>query len=368
VTRFKANRIASAYDASTRANSSTSSTSIEESVLPESSARTIQRSIRSGRIDDNGRLVGGDHDSDSEIEAEGLQETLELLKGEVYNLGPTGKYLSTTPQPQFDAAITTSATEEDSWARTSAALSSDPVAQQQGLRHGSLPPLNRLKTSKFKADRSRSGRPSATSSSEIHTPPIPVSQAPRSSPKLPSTPPDRITEKTRGEPQAANSPEAPQPPHISPPPSSNSSSRMIVDSSSFKAPEIGQSQASSSMQPFTSMIIESPSFPNPSTGETVQEPGTTAMAFPLSTIVESPSFPPTGKRSRRPDHPPAVVSSQDPPRGSATRVPSTVSHTEPTVLSKTVLERTPPVSRDNTGGNDLSTTSNKMSRFRSTQL
>jgi hypothetical protein len=295
VSHFKANRIASAYRAATRANPSTS---IGESVLPESTARTIQHAIHSGRIDDDNRLVGGDHESDSEIEAEGLQETLELLrKGEVYNLGPDGHYLYASPQPQPNNS---SGTSEMASLDISAAAASSPVAQQQGSHQRTLPPLNRPKISKFKADRSQSGRPSTIPRSESSTPPTPTTHTSRSSPKLPPAVVDTVTEK---KPQSTNASGGTRP----------SSSPMITDSPSFGAPGTTGSEFTAPAQPFTSMIIESPSFPNrsrpPTQAPTAQS---NRPALTPSMIVESPSFPPPGQRSRRPERPPTVIPSQSP--------------------------------------------------------
>lgn len=371
VSRFKANRIASAYGAST---GSKPSTSIGGSALPESSARTIQHALRSGRIDDDNRLVGGEHDSDSEIEAEGLQEMLELLqKGEVYNLGPGGQYLYAQPQAKPNTllgASTASTTDLDM--SKSAATPSDAVAQQQGPQQRSLPPLNRPKVSRFKADRSQSGRPLDTSRSETSTPPTPITHTSRSSPKLPSAVvANTVVEKNQNKPSTVNAPEGTRP---SLSPASTLVSPMIIDSPSFRAPRAGSSQPNLPEQSFTSMVIESPSFPDQPRRATLAPTAPSPPAFP-SMIVDSPSFPPPVQRSRRPEHPPTVVPSRNLSVGSSTRPimaegsvptlsPSRNNRTESNpIIATTVLERVP-TSRKNASENGSVPVSGKVSRFK----
>ncbi|KAJ3576873.1 hypothetical protein NP233_g104 [Leucocoprinus birnbaumii] len=370
LSRFKANRIATAYGASTGSNKP--STSIGASVLPESSARTIQHALRSGRIDDDNRLVGGEHDSDSELEAEGLQEVLELLKkGEVYNLGPDGQYLYTSPQSQPntqpDASTATSTTATANASKSAATPADAGVAEQQGPQQRSLPPLNRPKVSRFKADLSQSGRPSTTSRSETSTPPTPITQTARSSPKLPSAVADAVVEKKKTLPHAAVPDTRTRPSQASPSPTPSSSSPMIVDSPSFRA----LSQANSGSPAFTSMIVESPSLPRRANAN----PPTSLNPTPTfpSMIVDSPSFPAPGQRSRRPERPPTVVSSEplgfERPTNSAvtersvpTGSSSEESRTNSSPIAMTVLERAPP--RGDNSGSGSTPGPGKVSRFR----
>jgi len=171
LSRFKADRIAASYNAST--SSSSPSTSLGASV---SSTRTLQRAIRAGKLVDE-RLVGGDADSASEEENEGIQEVLDLLrKGEVYNLGPDGNYIH--------APARASSNESPS------GTSSLSLATASNLQPSPLPTLHRPRTSKFKLSRSQPGRPpaavatplSSNRSSRDHTP---VSRDDQSSPKVP---------------------------------------------------------------------------------------------------------------------------------------------------------------------------------------
>lgn len=139
ISKFKATRIASAYNASTP---SSASTSLGASVLPASSTRTIQRAIRVGKIDVDQQLVGGEADSASDEETERIQEVLDLLKrGEIYNIGPDGEYVhAISPLPS-----------------TAPTLSAKPQPRDQPVSH---PPLNKSKPSKFKAYRAQTGRTS----------------------------------------------------------------------------------------------------------------------------------------------------------------------------------------------------------------
>ena len=293
VSRFKANRIASAYGIPTGTKTLTSTA---DSVLPESSARTVQRAIRSGRIDDDNHLVGGDRDSDSEVEMEGLQETLELLKkGEVYNLGPNGQYFHARSPTRPSSIQETSAAATTSLnADKSAVAPSEIVAQQQGLQHRSLPPLNRPKTSKFKADRSQSGRLSAPTHLEISTSPIPLLSSSKLSQALPGGVDNKQSER-----QGIN---ALQETLSSPLLASTTVSPAIIDSPSFTTPGANPNQFNTQGR-YTPVIAESRFV----SASTVSGPST---SFP-SMIVDSPSFPPPGQRARRPERPPTIVTSRN---------------------------------------------------------
>ncbi|KAF9447868.1 hypothetical protein P691DRAFT_801681 [Macrolepiota fuliginosa MF-IS2] len=346
ISRFKANRIASSYGASTRTDQSTVLT---KSVIPESTARTVQHTIRSGRIDDDNRLVGGEHESDSENEAEGLQEALELLrKGEVYNLGPDGHYLRNAPQPHPNATMVMTP------ADTSISSPTTPPSSTAAQRHEQqpqrqLPTLNRPKASKFKADRSQAGRPS------ISALPTPVSHVQRSSPNFPSSLAETILEKTQPKPPSALEAHSV---HTSP--SSSSPSPIIIESPFFARP-----QMNTSAQPLTSTVIESPSFPNQSKGPTKLPAAPSPMI-----IVDSPSFPPPSQRSRRPEHPPTVIPSQSLAIGAAAAAGRPVATPPPTrtIVASTVQERTAPAPKsdqqDGNQGNGSDSTPKKVSRFK----
>ncbi|KAH8826940.1 hypothetical protein DL96DRAFT_1556125 [Flagelloscypha sp. PMI_526] len=74
ISRFKAEKLASAYNTSGPSDSS---------------RQTLQKAIRIGKLDEGDRLVGIDGDSASEDEDPAVQEVLELLRnGQVENIGP----------------------------------------------------------------------------------------------------------------------------------------------------------------------------------------------------------------------------------------------------------------------------------------
>ena len=248
MSQFRASRIASAYNASMPTSSTSASTSLEASVIPASTSRTIQRALRTGKLDSDGRLVGAEVDSASEDEDPATQEVLELLKkGEVYNLGPDGNYIHTIP-PRSPWTTTTSTTA--------------PSSDHESSATKSLPPSRRSQTSKFKPSRPAEGTLSPSdpitiprpSTDESLSPSItPTSHASRSSPKLESsqTIAPQIYERK--------------------PLSDPSSSVVIRESTTL---------------PF-SMILDSPSFPAP---------------------VQTAPVPPT-RSTTRPDRPPPVLSS-----------------------------------------------------------
>lgn len=239
------NRLASAY-------LSDPSSSLCSTVVPPSSVFTIQQSIRTGKLDSTGHLIGRDDDSASETEAEGLQDVLDLIrKGEICNVGPKGEYI---PNSQHSEDLT----------------SSNQSAGSSAQRSGSLPfqsstlpaPSMRSKTSKFKASRATAGRPSPASLSlPMHDTPFssgtvtPVSYDNRSSPKLdtPTMPVmiPTVGERTRPAASPVHSPKNVIPAAKHDPP--NSLFSMTIDSPSFPA------YSTPAMSP---MIIESPSYPH----------------------------------------------------------------------------------------------------------
>ncbi|KAJ7744983.1 hypothetical protein DFH07DRAFT_834089 [Mycena maculata] len=167
ISHFQANRLAASYNTTTP-----SSHSLGANVIPTSSARTLQRAIRLGKLDSDNRLVGGD-DGESASEEENdpaMQDIMDLLKkGEVYNLGADGNLIRTVPPPSnAPASIPTGA------------------APRAPFLPSRKPP-----TSKFKLARSGQ-RPAAAAA---HSPePLgsstPPSDVARSSPKLPTPIPE----------------------------------------------------------------------------------------------------------------------------------------------------------------------------------
>ncbi|KAG7092730.1 hypothetical protein E1B28_009059 [Marasmius oreades] len=161
----RANRLASA----SLTSAPSSSQSLGTSVIPVAGADTLKRVIRMGDIDEGGRLVGSEHESEdedhatmNEQEQEAVQEVVELLKkGQVYNMGPGGD-LHTVPPGKVKTAPFTMPTEPP------------PSVVKQ-----------KEKTpSKFKLAKSQN-RASTSSSNEVSGSNTPLSTAERSSPKLP---------------------------------------------------------------------------------------------------------------------------------------------------------------------------------------
>ena len=143
MSQFKASRLASAYNATSK--------SFGASATPAATARKIQKEIRTGRLDANDQLVGGNNDSESEFEDEGMQEVLDLLrKGELYNFGPSGNRVF---------AVTPPASKQATPERTAV---STPQPERP---FDDLPAVKRPTTSKFKASRLTAGRPAVSDSS-----------------------------------------------------------------------------------------------------------------------------------------------------------------------------------------------------------
>ncbi|PPQ67454.1 hypothetical protein CVT24_011511 [Panaeolus cyanescens] len=251
ISQFKANRLAAAYQSSNpKANTSKASSSLGDSVLPASGTRTIQRSIRTGRLNADGKLVGGEADSASEDEDQQLQEVLDLIRrGEMLNVGPDNKYLTTIPPL-------------DPWQQNESTAESriGPVQTSKKPPTSELPPPTvHSKSSKFKASRAAAGRPNGSLSfkevmaSEVRSmSTTPVSNLLRSSPKS-ATP---------------------------------------IDEGQPELPFVAPTYTSSALPPQFSMIVESPDFPRPSH---LLNQATTTSARASSQL--------------RPEQPPAVLSS-----------------------------------------------------------
>ncbi|KAL0066473.1 hypothetical protein AAF712_006516 [Marasmius tenuissimus] len=216
VSKFRANRLASAYAASSP------SQSIGASVVPVAGADTLQRAIRMGNIDQDGRLVGGEHESEEEDNAvlneqenEAVQEVLDLLtKGQVYNAGPEGELHTVSAERSTTAPFT---------------MPTEP------------PPSARQKEkapSKFKLARNGTTS-SATRETSASGSSTPISNLDRSSPKLPG-----VSERA-------------------PPSSSPMTAAPVVESPSF---------------PGISAVIESPSFPSRAATRPERPPAVMASA------------------------------------------------------------------------------------------
>ncbi|KAF8633845.1 hypothetical protein AX15_001218 [Amanita polypyramis BW_CC] len=289
ISRFKASKFASSYNASLPSQS----TSLDGSVLSVSSAKTLQRAIRMGSLDPENQLVGADGESESEEETETVQQVRELLsKGELYNLGPQGDraIYAAVPPPQKNGVETGTAA---------------------AVNRATLPPLQKPKnsTSKFKVDRSQAGLSKATESQAKG-----VLSTPKASTTQP-TAPTVVERQPPGKPKVTSTSGAsPMPPTINYPfrsPNTTSTQKqdppstqqpMINDSPSFMPPE-----GPTSLAPF-SMIVESPSFPLPR-GAIPSRLDTLTPAEAALDVLSTSTIPTPAVASRRPTRPPIVMSS-----------------------------------------------------------
>ncbi|KAG6868693.1 hypothetical protein C0993_011923 [Termitomyces sp. T159_Od127] len=278
ISQFKAGRLASSFAASSP------STSIGASVVPASAARTIQKTVRTGKIDENDQLVGGDADSASEDETtENAQELLNLLrKGELYNIGPDGNYLHVAPP-----------SDGGEHAKETPSL---PSVIGRAIPKD-LTPIDRPKTSKFKLSRA-TGQPSVTlPSSRSSDSNSPVSVAERSSPKTPPPMASSVVERKSAPARLAMNPSVSERPP----------SGQAPVAERWPAVPANRSVASSA---FPSMIVDSPSFPAP-IPPNVPANEAASSSSPSPMIIDSPSFPryAVSEVQSRPTRPPVVVSS-----------------------------------------------------------
>jgi hypothetical protein len=180
MSRFKADRNTSLYDAS----SLSASTPLGSSLLPSSEPQAIRRAIRTGRLE-NDKLVGGESgESASEAEDENVKEVLELLKmGEVRNVGPA--FVSATKPsasgPNQSVLAPSPATHQPLENIDRLATSAQATAEAEAS-------TSKPKVSKFKLNRTSGLRPALPDS----TPSTPISTVRRSSPKLPEISPDGV--------------------------------------------------------------------------------------------------------------------------------------------------------------------------------
>uniref|UniRef100_D8PSW8 DUF3835 domain-containing protein n=1 Tax=Schizophyllum commune (strain H4-8 / FGSC 9210) TaxID=578458 RepID=D8PSW8_SCHCM len=300
VSRFKASKMASAFNVEAGPSQARQSHSLGAAVVPEGTTRTIQSAIKTGKLDDDKKLVGG-AESDSEDENELAREMYEALRrGELYNLGPGQVHLV---PPPADAPIpnTPKSTTRPKWSTPSQPTGTIPVSPEK------LTPLDRpTPTSRFKVAMSQAGRPNPSSPlSEAATP---VNTTGRSSPKMPVSPavmerrssdvveralpgvterkPPAVVERK----SAAAGPSRLAAVPLNSRSSSTASSATVVESPSFPSMIIDSPS-------FPSMVVDSPSFPRPGGGAG------------SSSVVGSPSFPsPSSRQQGRPQRPPEILS------------------------------------------------------------
>ncbi|KIK55354.1 hypothetical protein GYMLUDRAFT_47912 [Collybiopsis luxurians FD-317 M1] len=266
-----------------------SSRSLDSStIIPAANVqRTLQSSIRYGKLDEGGRLVGGEEASDSgsdpddEEVARGIIELLQ--KGQVYNIGPgegsETKMVTVPPAASASpGASTTTTTITTSTNPTQTSTQPPPHSSAFTTPREPLP--QKPKTSRFKLAKTQSERtnttsitPGAVAADSLSVPrsdsSTPVSAVGRSSPKVTSALESSVVERTVPTPTPKSSLPVPSP-LPSPLPSSSSSKQQLPPGiSSFSGPT------------------------------------------PQPTIVESPSFPQNALRSqRRPERPPMIMSSK----------------------------------------------------------
>ncbi|KAF8637412.1 hypothetical protein AX17_002907 [Amanita inopinata Kibby_2008] len=285
ISHFKASKFASSYNASVPAQS----TSLDGSVLPASSAKTLQHAIRMGKLDPQDRLIGDDDDSGSDLENEAMQEIIDLLKkGEVYNVGPEGNQtVHAIPKPENE--------------QTSTVAAVNPAV---------LPPLSRPGASKFKLDRSQAGPSSSRASRDQPNDTSPgtktsnaqtavgsvTERQPRGNASTPLSAGFPGTALGTGQPSSAAARQSSQRQPIRP-----ASQSTITESPLRPSGHIGKDSLTPS-----SMIVESPSFPRPA-GESLVS--STRAVTESSSLTEFRSLPNQDTSSRRPTRPPTVMSS-----------------------------------------------------------
>ncbi|KII89150.1 hypothetical protein PLICRDRAFT_53615 [Plicaturopsis crispa FD-325 SS-3] len=268
VSRFKANRIAAAYNATTPS----SSTSLGTSVLPASNYQTVKKAIRTGKLENDQLVVPAD-ESGSDIDDD-AKEILELLKkGEIHNIGPDASSLT----PKVVSPL------------PSIAVSAPPEPEVHSPAVPTAP-----KTSRFKATRQERHVSPSPSSSRPSPPSTPISTATRSSPKLPSN----------------SLPTSPANGTASSPIAGLQMPSMIVESPSFARPKFPVKAAtphgSTPLAPTLASVDSTSSQPPSSISSTP-----TVVGSPISPAINSPSFASprsTESMSRRPDRPPMVMS------------------------------------------------------------
>ncbi|KAL1677373.1 hypothetical protein EV122DRAFT_214313 [Schizophyllum commune] len=301
VSRFKASKMASAFNVEAGPSQAQQSHSLGAAVVPEATTRTIQSAIKTGKLDDDKKLVGG-AESDSEDENGLAREMYEALRrGELYNLGPGQLHLvpppADAPTPNPPAKSTT----RSKLSTPSQPTGTIPVSPEK------LIPLDRpTPTSRFKVAMSQAGR--LNPSSPLSEAATPVNTTGRSSPKMPVSPavmerkstgvieraPPGVME--RKPPAVVERKPAAGPSRLAAVPldsrsSSTASSATVVESPSFPSMIVDSPS-------FPSMVVDSPSFPRP---------GGSGAGF--SSVVESPSFPsPSSRQQRRPQRPPEIMS------------------------------------------------------------
>ncbi|KAF9014073.1 hypothetical protein BDQ17DRAFT_1320729 [Cyathus striatus] len=316
ISRFRASRLASAYGAA--------SISLEGSVISESTARTFQRAVRTGKLDNDSRLIGGDGDSASEDENEGIQEVLELLrKSEVYNLGPDGIHTVKSSQgfPQHQHEL------------------GSRESQELNDVQKTFPPLQRQKVSKFKADRSHAGR-HPSSFTDTSTTSTSISEILRTSPKLES---DAALEKSASTMSSGVVERKPIP--VLPAVVERGADFMSSNVSEQQTPVIVSAVKERSQASFPAMKEKATTFANGinerkkpvartnATPSTLSQNPSAVTPHIFSTIVESPSF------SAHRQHPVTIhaVASTEP----LTRTPK-----PPTIISSRIQESKSPKSVD----------------------
>lgn len=147
ISRFKASRLASANGLCTSPSSLG-----DNPFVPSFTHQTLQKKIRTGKLNAAGQLIGNSSDSESEAEVGEIQEVVELLKkGGVYNIGPGGERMCVIQPP----------TSQKGGQQTTTL---DPGS---AMSFDNLPAIRKPSTSRFKASRCSRRPPTSDPASNL---------------------------------------------------------------------------------------------------------------------------------------------------------------------------------------------------------
>ncbi|KAJ3989198.1 hypothetical protein F5890DRAFT_1487330 [Lentinula detonsa] len=232
MSQFRANRLASSY-AAVNAPASIDS-SIPPTIVPADAAQTLQHAVRLGKLDEQGRLAGGEPgDSGSEPDDEVAREILELLqKGEIYNSGSNGEVTHTIPPNPSGHRSTAQYVPPPPFTRPT-----EPLPQKPKSSRFKLMQTDRLSSQSASVDSSGSSTP--------------VSTVGRSSPKI--TMESSVVERAAVQPSSVSKQS------IAASPLFRSSNAMIIESPSFPLSTTSQRRPEKPPAIMTSNVMESSS-------------------------------------------------------------------------------------------------------------
>ncbi|KAJ3999207.1 hypothetical protein F5050DRAFT_1739555 [Lentinula boryana] len=242
MSQFRANRLASSY-AAVNAPASIDS-SIPPTIVPADAAQTLQHAVRLGKLDEQGRLAGGEPgDSGSEPDDEVAREILELLqKGEIYNSGSNDEVIHAIPPNPSGRKSTAQSVPPPPFTTPT-----EPLPQKPKSSRFKLMQTDRLSSQSASVDSSGSSTP--------------VSTVGRSSPKI--TMESSVVERAAPQPSVSKQPTAASPLF-------RSSNAMVVESPSFPLSTTSQRRPEQPPAIMTSHVMES-SFRKTDTGNSKTE-------------------------------------------------------------------------------------------------